>query len=229
MKKVLSLFIMSALIFSLLVSCTPAPKSDLPKPNQSWYSHYPPPQPFRVSGINEAVRVISEKDYYKQAILSECPEIIISSEDEDAYEHMICVIKNTEYFPMIDCFSDENSEITFFPEQRGEDIGIRISCILNDLRFDYFVYYIKTEYLLNDNLKDYWTVRFGKDYLKGNSKIIINHNNQDISGIKYKFNGQTCAAFLFDKFDIRIICKNDTNINDIVNNLNTTMKSFSYE
>ena len=177
---------------------------------QEPHSNYIPPQPFKVQNLDEAKRVIIEKDYYKQVILSNIPSTSITPEEEAAYTHMIQVITEHGFLPLPKCYEEHAGTITFFPEARYEDVGIKSSCSCNGEKVDYFIYFLKDEYSDAETVKQYWAKRFGEQSREQAVIEEITDGSDTIFAATYEMGTRKCLSYLYGDVEISIRGDSDT-------------------
>ena len=140
-------------------------------------------QPFNVSGVEEALKVLCEKEYYKKAILSQFSGKSFSLEEEQNFEKMINKIAECGGIPLPKCYTEhKNMLITFYPEAEYEDIGVRGIC---NCGIEYYatVYFLKDEYADINDISTYAIKRFGNQWLTNKTAKTISRKSKSISTI----------------------------------------------
>lgn len=236
MKRVLVIITIAILILILMVSCT----NSVIETNNSFEStavndkvtssnaqtelpivNAPaPPQPLTVANVEEAVKMITIKDYYRQVYSSTYPYAKIDSEEIAAYEAMIQTIASCGYLPLTDCYLIHDTEITLFPGGSYEDVGVKCTCDCGD-RIDCFIYLLNEEYITSSSITEYWAQRFGSQYLADATVSDISVNSQLIKAAYYPYGGRNAVSFLLDNLEIRLLYATDVDITK-------TIESFDY-
>lgn len=188
-----------------------------PSNEQPWYGCPIPPQPFRVESLADAEKVLIMNEYYKTAIMARQPDRIgFSTEEEQAYEHMVNTFHRLGFLPLCACYSNHDTWIFFFPEAKQEDVGIKSRCTCND--YDYIIYIPKEGYPTS-SITDYWDARMGTGYRKNVSICTVDDEPQSTEVIYRPFiKDQQKITFMKHGFVITLICDEGRDISEVVKN-----------
>jgi len=224
MKKALLILLASLFSFMLFACETTDPNTQGHQTHShqeepSWYACNIPPQPVRVETISDAEKMLLVEEYYKTAIMARQPNrIAFSAEEEQAYEHMINTFHSVGFLPLATCYEKHDGWVIFFPETRGEDVGVKSRCACGDSHYDYIVYIPKQGYPTS-SITEYWDARMGTEYRKNVSICTVDDESQSTEVIYRPFiKDQQKITFMKDGFVITIICDKSHDISNCIKN-----------